>query len=283
VRGVLKSKPLNEIIQEAEGLIKNGFKEIVLCGICLGAYGRDLPERMSLEDVIGALEKIQGLWRLRLSSIEASDISKGLLKKLAESQKLCRHLHIPLQSGDDEILRNMNRKFNRQDYIDLINKIKSRIPKIAITTDVMVGFPGEDEFHFQNTLNLIKEILPLKVHIFPYSPRRGTVAYNFKDKVDALKIKERIVHLESLSEACALTYKKQFLNKNMDVLIEQRCRENKAYWEGYTDNYIKVRVKSDRDLRNQLVSLRLKKTLKDFMLGTHPKEPSLNSPTYLFP
>ena len=263
VRGASRSRPLNEIIQEANRLVRNGFKEIVLCGICLGAYGKDLVLPLNLVDVIDALEKIVGLLRIRLSSIEASDILGELIHKIAQSKKLCQHLHISIQSGDDEILKKMNRNYCREDYLNLIKKIKSIIPEIAITTDVLVGFPGEKEDNFQNTIDLTREIMPLRVHIFPYSKRPGTPAAILKDKINPLVIKERISQLMSISKECALAYKKRFLNRDKDVLIEERPKENKEYWEGYTDNYIKVRVKSDKNLKNQLIQARLKKISND--------------------
>ncbi|MDD4980842.1 MAG: tRNA (N(6)-L-threonylcarbamoyladenosine(37)-C(2))-methylthiotransferase MtaB [Candidatus Omnitrophica bacterium] len=286
VRGILKSKPLDEIAREAKGLIKNGFKEIVLCGICLGAFGRDFKKRVNparntkaiinenkisngvnLVDAIEAIEDIEGLLRIRLSSIEASDVSDKLIERMARSQKLCRHLHIPLQSGDDKILKKMHRKFSRQDYLNLIRKIRRRIPAIAITTDALVGFPGEGEPNFKNTLGLVKKICPLKTHIFPYSPRPGTAAYNFKDKVSPVKIKERVSLLKDIARESSLIYKKQFLNQDMDVLIEGHHTKDKGYWQGHTDNYIKVLVKSGQDLKNQLIRVRLKKIVKDCVLG----------------
>lgn len=263
VRGASRSKPMNKIIQEANRLVRNGFKEIVLCGICLGSYGKDLQSQNNLVEVIEALEKIEGLLRIRLSSIEAGDISDGLIQKMAQSKKLCQHLHIPIQSGDNEILKKMNRNYCREDYLNLIKKIKNTIPEIAITTDVLVGFPDEKDDNFENTVDLIREIMPLRVHIFPYSKRPGTPAAILKDKINPLVIKERISQLASISKKCALDYKKQFLNKNMDVLIEGRSREDNKYWGGYTDNYIKVWVKSDKNLKNQLIRARLKKLIKD--------------------
>ncbi len=263
VRGVSRSRPLEDIVQEARKLAGNGFKEIVLCGICLGSYGKDLRSSKNLIDVIEALEKIEGLLRIRLSSIEAGDISGGLIKKMAQSKKLCHHLHIPIQSGDDEILKKMNRSYTRDGYLNLIKKIKSSIPGIAITTDALVGFPEESEDNFRNTVNLIKEINPLRVHIFPYSRRPGTLASNFNNRVNPLVMKERISLLTSISNKCAFAYKKQFLNKERDVLIENRSKENAGYWEGHTDNYIKVWVRSAKELKNNFIRVKLKKINKD--------------------
>jgi len=263
VRGRSQSRPLDGIVQEASKLVSNGFKEIVLCGICLGSYGKDFKVHARLSDLFRELEKIEGLSRIRLSSIEAGDISQELIQRIAQSKKICRHLHIPIQSGDDEVLKKMNRRYTRHAYIRLIKKIKSKIPGVAITTDVLLGFPGESENNFKNTVDLIKKIQPLRVHIFPYSRRNGTPAALLKDMVNPHLIKERVLMLTGVSKECALAYKKKFLNKNMDVLIESRSRGDDKYWEGYTGNYIKVLVKSEKDLNNQMVRVRLREIKGD--------------------
>lgn len=265
VRGVSRSKILADVIREAEQLVENGVKEIVLCGICLGAYGLDLKPHLSLADAVSALEKIKGLLRIRLSSIEAGDVSDELIHKIAQSEKLCRHLHIPVQSGDNKILKRMNRRYKQADYLRLIERIKRKVPFIAITTDVLVGFPGESEANFQNTVKLIKHIFPLKVHIFPYSRREGTLsaaAYS-KFELNSLMIKERVDYLKDIAGKCSQQYKRQFLNKKMNVLFENRTKAQSAFWEGYTDNYIKVLVKSAVNLENRLIPVRLKKIESD--------------------
>ncbi len=267
VRGPSRSKPLNKIIDEAARLTENGFKEIVLTGICLGAYGRDLSLKISLVNVTEALENLNGLLRIRLSSIEAGDISDELIGKMGQSQKICPHLHIPFQSGDNEILKKMNRRYAFEDYSNLIQRIKARIPEIAITTDIMVGFPRETEENFQNTIELIRQVMPLKVHIFPYSSRNGTAAGNFKNTLNPVIVKERALRLREISRDCSLIYKNRFLNKKMDVLIEDRARENKGYWEGYTGNYIKVWFKSKLSLKNKLLLLQLKKIGEDYIMA----------------
>ncbi len=265
VRGESKSKALSAVIQEAGALVENGYKEIVLTGICLGAYGRELNPTKNLIDVIGALENIEGLLRIRLSSIEAGDICDELIERIAESAKLCPHLHIPIQSGDDEILQKMKRRYNRKDYLSLIKKIKKQIPDLAITTDVLVGFPGERGENFQATLDLVQEITPLKVHIFPYSPRTGTCAANLTDKINPAIIKKRMARLKNIAQECSLAYRKQFLNRDAEVLIEQKLKGDSRFWEGYTPHYIPVIIDSDKDLKNQLISLKLKQIDKDFI------------------
>lgn len=250
VRGRPRSKNLQQVACEARALVKNGFKEIVLCGICLGAYGRDLKPKKDLVDVVEVLEKIDGLLRIRLSSIEARDVTDKLIKKIAASKNLCPHLHIPIQSGDDGILKKMNRKYSRQDYLRLIKKIKTKVPRIAITTDVLVGFPGESEDNFQNTVNLVKAILPLKTHIFPYSKREDTLAADFQPQISSQVIRQRIAYLKSVAETCALKYRRHFLGKKLEVLVEGRSKDNPEFWEGYTANYLKVKIKSGLNLRN---------------------------------
>ena len=267
VRGKSSSRPLREVIKEAERLVGSGFKEIVLTGICLGAYGNDLKPKTSLVKVIENLEILEGLLRIRLSSIEAADVSDELIEKIAKSRKLCRHLHIPIQSGDDAILKKMNRKYTRKDYLALIRKLRKLIPEIAISTDVLVGFPGEDELKFQHTQELVKQILPLKVHIFPYSKREGTTAAGFKGEVHQIVVKKRIERLKNIADSLAATYQKQFLNKTFAVLIEGRVKDEPEFWQGHTDNYLQVRVKSAGDLKNALISLKLKKLERDYILA----------------
>jgi threonylcarbamoyladenosine tRNA methylthiotransferase MtaB len=265
VRGHSRSRLLEDIIQEVKTLAGEGFQEIVLCGICLGSYGKDLQPRKGLIDIIKNLEEIAGLKRIRLSSIEAGDISQDLIQGILKSGKLCRHLHIPLQSGDDKILQKMNRAYRRQDYLKLIRSVRKLIPEIAITTDVMVGFPGEKEANFKNTLSLVEKVSPAKVHIFPYSPRKITLADTFGERLDADTVNKRVRRLSRISEVCGLDYRKRFLGQDMQVLIEGRNKEDRSCWEGHTGNYIKVLVKSGRNLNNKLVLVRLKSLNGDYV------------------
>ncbi len=263
VRGRSRSRSLEEIVCEAKKLVDNGFKEIVLTGICLGAYGKDLRPKADLTDVIPELEKITGLLRIRLSSIEPNYVSDKLIKQMEESKKLCRHLHIPLQSGDDAILKKMNRCYRSEDYLELIAKLKKNIPGIAITTDVLVGFPGETEINFRNTIRAIKKISPLKTHIFPYSVREGTFASGLDKKLPSRIIKDRHTQLNKVVSDCSLAYKRQFLDKAVEVLVEGICKEDTSSWEGHTSNYIKVLVRSKSNLKNKLILMRLKNIDQD--------------------
>jgi threonylcarbamoyladenosine tRNA methylthiotransferase MtaB len=270
VRGLSRSKPLAGIIEEARRLVSSGYREIVLTGICLGSYGKDLRPEDSLVHVIDALEKIEGLWRIRLSSIEAKDVTDTLIEKMAASKKLCRHMHIPIQSGDDDILRGMRRKYTRQDYIRLISRLKKAVPGIAITTDVLVGFPGEQERHFRNTLDLVEMIIPLRTHIFPFSARRGTQACSLKNLVPPDTVKDRIMRVQKAADQCTMKFQKRFLRKTLPVLIESPAKGSPGYWDGYTDNYIKVRCRSSKSLKNRLIPLHLAKVQGDIILASLP-------------
>ncbi len=252
VRGRSRSRQLEEVLNEANFLVKKGFKELVLTGINLGSYGKDLKQKTSLVTLILKLEEITGLLRIRLSSIEAGDITDELIDKISKSKKLCRHLHIPIQSGDNEILKKMNRKYSRDDYLRLIRKLNRRVSGLSITTDCLVGFPGESEKNFANTVDLMRKILPLKVHVFPYSQRQGTQANNLTGKVSPLVIKQRSLVLGKICSDLSSKYKRRFFNKRMNVLFE--TKEKSGLWEGHTDNYLKIRIKSGKNLKNQLVS-----------------------------
>jgi threonylcarbamoyladenosine tRNA methylthiotransferase MtaB len=269
VRGKERSKDLNQIIKEAERLVACGYKEIVLTGICLGAYGRELLPKKDLVDVIEALEKIQNLARIRLSSIEAGDVPAKLIKCLQKSKKLCRHLHIPIQSGDNQILKRMNRKYTSQKYTALISKLKRNIPGISITTDCLVGFPSETEKNFLNTVSLLKKIMPLKTHIFPYSSRPGTKAAGFNRLVDPEIIRLRCQKLEKVAKAAQVKFMQKFIGKQITVLLEGESRDNPNFLEGLTDNYLKVKVPFKPDLKNKIVQVKLKSILKDCFIGEH--------------
>jgi len=269
VRGKERSKELKAIVDEAKKLVACGYKEIVLTGICLGAYGRDLSPKLDLVDVIKALEKIKGLLRIRLSSIEAGDVSLKLINHLKTSKKLCRHLHIPIQSGDNKILKKMNRKYTNKKYHALISRIKRRVVGVAITTDCLVGFPTETENNFKNTVNLVKKIIPLKVHIFPYSARLGTKAANLRGLVEPKIIKDRCKRLENIAGSCRRKFMQKFINKKTTVLIEGSLNDNLKTLEGLTDSYLKVNLPYKPGLKNKIVSIRFKRIIGDSLTGEY--------------
>ena len=269
VRGKECSKKIIKILQEARQLVVCGYKEIVLTGICLGAYGRDFGEKETLVKVIDSLGKIQGLSRIRLSSIEAGDVSDKLIKRLASSKKFCRHLHIPIQSGDNSILKRMNRKYTWQKYRDLIVRVKRNIAGVSITTDCLVGFPGETAENFKNTVDLVKKIVPLKVHIFPYSSRPGTKAANFSDVINPKIMRLRCVELEKVSKECRDKFMQRFIGKEELVLIEGMAKDDTGFLEGVTDNYLKVKLPFKPGLKNKIVPVKLSRMVEDSFVGEY--------------
>ncbi|MEW6008067.1 MAG: MiaB/RimO family radical SAM methylthiotransferase [Candidatus Omnitrophota bacterium] len=266
VRGSSRSRSEKEIITEIKNLLENGFKEIVLAGVCLGSYGADLKSKASLVSLIDKLHNYPELKRIRLSSIEPHLVKDELIKLMANSDKLCRHLHIPLQSADNKILKLMNRNYNREGYLSLISRIRRVIPQIGITTDVLIGFPGEDNKNFQNTLNALRKILPLRVHSFVYSPRQLTKAACLEQpKVDQDELRRRAKVLKQLSEELSSTFRSSFLNKDLLVLAETF---KNGQISGYSDNYIRVNFSGSRDILNKIVPIRIENVDRFSTLGS---------------
>lgn len=269
VRGRPHSKKLAEVLEETRGLVDRGVKEIVLTGICLGTYGRDLKGGATLLNLLTCLEKLKNLSRIRLSSLEPQDIDKSLIEYLSQSPKACRHLHIPLQSGDDRILKAMNRRYNSRDFEALIGRLKEKIPGFCLTTDCLIGFPGEGEVNFLNTVNLVKKICPLKVHIFPYSVRPQTQAADFTDLVNPGDVRRRCLDLAKVALDCRHKVMRSFQGSIGQVLIEGQTKDNPAYLEGLTDNYLPVRTPFKSNLLNCIVAVKLKKTFKESLIGEY--------------
>ncbi len=272
VRGPTRSRPLKDIVEEAERLFERGFKEIVLVGICLGAWGRDLKDTLNLTRVLSALRNLKGDFRIRLSSIEPKYVTDELIDCIASDKMICRHLHIPLQSGDDEILRSMNRPYTSREFRSLIDKIKRVIPEVAITTDVMVGFPGESEESFKNTLGLVKDILPLRVHIFSYSPREGTAAYRLQGLPDERRAKIWYSILKTASFTTSYIYRRGFLNKELEVLVETKRDKESAMLTGYTDTYMRVLFEGPDSLMKRLVPIKISYLTLDKSIGVYGPE-----------
>lgn len=267
VRGASRSRDPGLILDEAKRLIDKGFKEIVLCGICLGAFGRDLIPEIELTDLIEDLENINADFRIRLSSIEATDVTPRLIINVGRSEKICRHLHIPFQSGDDKILSLMNRKLKSDDYKRLIEFIRKKIPDIAITSDIMIGFPGEEDKNFKNTLDFLIQIQPSRLHIFPYSPRPGTASFSFPDRPSEKIVKERMHTLGMQAKILSFNYRQMFINKIVRILAESRLDKKTGLFMGYSDNYIRVVFDGKDELKNCLVPVRIEDVTIDYTKG----------------
>jgi threonylcarbamoyladenosine tRNA methylthiotransferase MtaB len=253
-RGKIRSKAKEDVIKEVSKLVRNGYKEIVLTGIHTGKYGLDL-ENTSLEDLLNELVKIKGLYRLRLSSIEINEITDGIMKLIKENKIIASHLHIPLQSGDDKILKLMNRKYNKKYFIDKVEKIKKLRKDISITTDLIVGFPNENDENFTETIDTLNKIGFTKIHIFPYSRRDNTKASVMPNQVDSKLKKDRCKKVSELSKNYEYKYYNKFLNQELDGISEKR-RDNTTVV--LTSNYISVIVK-EKLLNNQIVRVKITK------------------------
>ncbi|WP_196592758.1 tRNA (N(6)-L-threonylcarbamoyladenosine(37)-C(2))-methylthiotransferase MtaB [Pectinatus sottacetonis] len=262
-RGPLRSRSLNSIIKEADKLINNQFHEIVLSGIHLGAYGRDLPEDITLADAVEVVLSLKGLKRLRLGSLESIEVSDKLLELLVNNRHFAHHLHLPLQAGDNEILKAMNRHYSIQDFAELLKKITKHVPDIAISTDVIAGFPGETDAQFVHSLEYIKSLPICRIHAFPYSKRRGTPAAAMDNQVAEGVKKQRVHELQKLSKEKSSQFYAQFIGKSLDVLVEQ---ENDGIVDGHTGNYIKVYT--DKKIKKgEIYSLKMIKSYKDGLWG----------------
>ncbi len=254
-RGRNRSLPLDKALSLLRQLAEQGFKEIVLAGIHLGSYGKDLVPPRSLWHFLRAIDEGEQDIRVRLSSIEPGEFHPFLVDFLGHSQKICPHLHVPLQSGDDEILRRMNRHYSGAFFEELINGLVGRIPGLAVGVDVIGGFPGEDERAFANTLNLIERLPIAYLHIFPFSRRRGTAAEGFSGQIPPQTIKSRCRTLRELGEKKRGTFYRSFLGKKMRVLVESKRDQESGWLRGYSRNYIPILVQGGEERINQEVEV----------------------------
>lgn len=265
VRGRSRSRTSEDVFREVERLTEKGFKEVVLCGINLGSYGQDSRGGI-LAKLIRIIEEIKDLKRLRLSSLEPDKIDDELVQAISNSSKVCPHLHIPLQSGDDRILSKMNRRYNSNDYRNLVTRSREAIPGIAITTDVLVGFPGEDEESFSRTYTFIKEIGFSDLHIFKYSRRQETPAARLKETVPEGIKEERGKVLAGLKKRLNLDFRRRFLSQEVELLIEDKKKD--GYTVGLTPHYIRVFLTDSQVSVNQIVKARIDRVAPDLTLGS---------------
>lgn len=254
-RGRVRSRDKDSVLNQAKRLVANGYVEIVLTGIHTAGYGEDL-ENYSFYDLLVDLVKIEGLKRLRISSIETSQISDEIIDLIGSSEVIVDHLHVPLQSGCDATLKRMNRKYTTDQYLEKINKIRSYLPDIAFTTDVIVGFPGESDLEFEQTYNFIKKVNYSELHVFPYSPRKNTPAAKMKDQVKDQIKHERTNRLLDLSKELNRSFALKQIGKSLKVLFEKREGD---YLVGHAGNYLKVKVKTDDDLIGKIVEVKIDK------------------------
>ena len=263
VRGNVRSKDKLDVLDEIKTLTKNGHKEIVLTGIHTGHYGEEL-DNYKFSDLLNDILKIDNLERLRISSIEITELDQKFLDLLKNNKVLVDHMHIPLQSGSNSILKKMNRKYDKEYFIEKINKIRSVRPDISITTDVIVGFPTETIDEHLETIETIKKINFSKIHVFPYSDREGTIASKMKDHVDLNQKKQRVDDLLKISKELEINYMNKFINKELEFIPEV-CKDN--YLIGHTSNYLLIKALGNESKLNENVKVILKEINYPYIIG----------------
>lgn len=261
-RGRSRTITISDAIKEARKLVADGFKEVVLTGVNVGEYESTSGEK--LVDLVKGLVAIDGLERLRLSSVEPNTITKELLETLKESGKYQDHFHIPLQSGSDKILKSMRRKYDVAFYKNIVKMVKDYFPNASIGADIIVGYPGEEHEDFMETFKLLKELPMTHFHVFPYSKRKNTTAAKLENHIQSDVKKERVKNLIALGEEKLFKFTKEMVGNSSEVLFE---REKDGYFEGYTSNYIKVRHHSKLDLSNQIVKMQFDNVVGDKLVG----------------
>lgn len=262
-RGRVRSKPLEIIKNDIINLCNNEYKEIVLTGINLSSYGKDLD--CKLDDVVKLACSLDEVKRVRLGSLEPDLMYESLIDNLSKEEKLCPQFHLSLQSGSNEILKKMRRRYTREQYIDVVKMIKSKIPNATFTTDIMVGFSGETDECFQESISIIPEVGFLKVHVFPYSIRPGTLAEKFEDILSKDKKSKRVKEIIEISNNISKIIIEGFIGSEIDVLYE--TLDTDGFYKGYTSNYIPIKTKSNLDIRGKIIRTILKSVDKDFCIG----------------
>lgn len=258
-RGPIRSRNPQEVIDEVKLLAENGFKEVVLSGIHVASYGVD--KGTSLIEIVKEVGKIQGIERIRFSSMEPNYVTEEFVREMKAIPKVCDHFHLSLQSGCDKTLKNMNRRYTSQEYAEAVERLRGAYPEVAITTDIIVGFPQETEEDFEESCNFAQKIKLAKIHSFPYSPKRGTVAEKMSGQLSNEVKSERSNAMIEVSNQLNRDFLSSMLGKTRPVLFERNIGDN--LYEGHTTNYIRVVAKSEENLKNMIVDVRLEEILKE--------------------
>ncbi|ASW43668.1 tRNA (N(6)-L-threonylcarbamoyladenosine(37)-C(2))-methylthiotransferase MtaB [Clostridium isatidis] len=267
-RGSVCSKDPKQVIEEVNKLADHGFKEVILSGIHTASYGLDLEEKINLIDIIEEIEKVEGIERIRIGSIEPAFFTEEVIEKIRKFKKLCPHFHLSLQSGCNSTLKRMNRRYTAEEYKETVEMLRRTLPGVSITTDVIVGFPGETEEEFNETYEFLKDIKLAKTHVFKYSPRKGTKAEKMENQIDGITKDKRSKILIELSNKNEDEFIKSFIGQKMDVLIESSVKGKEGYYEGYTTNYIKVHVPCQlEEIIGKIVDVEIKESLGEVAQG----------------
>lgn len=266
-RGRSRSMPVQSVIESVNNLREAGYREAVLSGIHLGKYGQDLSPGTTLTALLELVNCSCIIDRVRLSSIEPNELTPGIIKLAAESGKICRHFHIPLQSGDDRILKKMHRPYSREYFKDLIIRIKESMPDAAIGVDILAGFPGETDEAFRNTYSLIEELPVSYLHVFPFSPRKKTPAFDFPEQVPSNIVKARCTEMRRLGASKKADFYKKAAGTEADILIEDKRDEKSGLLKGISSNYLSVLIKGEDRIRNRIVKVRIDKACGNHATG----------------
>ena len=265
-RGRVRSRDLESIVKEVENLASNGYKEVVLTGIHVASYGKDIKDSdIKLLDVIKQINDIEGIERIRLSSVEPILFTDEFVEAVSAMDKVCPHYHLSLQSGCDETLKRMKRRYTTEEYKAIVDRLRAAIPNVSITTDVIVGFPGETNEEFDKTYEFLKDIELTHMHVFKYSPRKGTIAAKNKNQIDGNIKEERSKKLIELSDKNEKEYNESYIGKKVEVLFEE---EKQGIYQGHTKNYILVKCKSTKNIENKILTVTCQKVENSYILGT---------------
>lgn len=275
-RGREKSRPPSEIYEEVSQLAEQGFREVILLGQNVNSYGKDLQEDVNFAKLLKMLDPIPGIARIRYTTSHPRDFTDELIDTIAESKKVCEHFHLPVQAGSNKVLEKMNRGYTREDYFELIEKIRKRIPNASITTDIIVGFPGESDRDFLDTLDLVKRVRFDAAYTFIYSPRYGTPAAAMKDEISLEEKKNRLQQLNQLQSQITLEINKGYEGKIVEVLVEGKSKTNPNRWSGRTRTNKIVVFDCQDDLEGELVNIEINCAQTWTLFGAINKERKAN-------
>ena len=256
------SRKIDNVVEEIRGIASEGIQEVVITGIHVASYGKDFDKNDGLIELLEEINKIERIKRIRLGSLEPQIITDSFINRLTKLEKICHHFHLSLQSGCDETLKRMNRKYNTEIFREIVERLRKAYKDVILTTDIIVGFPGETEEEFNQTYEFLKEIKFYKMHVFPYSPRRGTVAEKMPNQIDGNIKEERSKKLIELSNRNQEEYNKEYIGKKVEVLFEEKEGE---FYKGHTQNYIVVKYKTDEHLENIIKAVEIKKSSIDYI------------------
>lgn len=263
-RGRVRSRKPQSVISEIEKIAKQGIQEVVVTGIHVASYGKDFNNDYKLIDLLEEINKIDGIKRIRLGSIEPLLITEEFVERLKKLEKICHHFHLSLQSGCDETLKRMNRRYTIEEFKEIVNRLRKNYEDVILTTDIIVGFPGETEEEFNKTYEFLKDIKFYKMHVFKYSPRKGTKAARMPKQIDGKQKEIRSKKLIELSDFNEKIYNESYINKEVEVLFEE---EKEGMYKGHTENYILVYYKSEENLENKMKKVICKEVEKNYIIA----------------